>query len=71
MNNLLRIQARWFKTRTPFSVTEVEALVQAVEEIGTGRWRDVKLRSFENTSHRTYVDLKVATTMVVQSGSSM
>ncbi|VVA97314.1 unnamed protein product [Arabis nemorensis] len=46
------------RTRRPFSVTEVEALVQAVEEIGTGRWRDVKLRSFENASHRTYVDLK-------------
>ncbi|XP_010492162.1 PREDICTED: telomere repeat-binding protein 4-like [Camelina sativa] len=46
------------RTRRPFSVTEVEALVQAVEEVGTGRWRDVKLRSFENASHRTYVDLK-------------
>ncbi|ESQ41334.1 hypothetical protein EUTSA_v10012893mg [Eutrema salsugineum] len=47
------------RTRRPFSVTEVEALVHAVEELGTGRWRDVKLRSFENASHRTYVDLKV------------
>ncbi|KAG7550553.1 Ubiquitin domain [Arabidopsis thaliana x Arabidopsis arenosa] len=46
------------RTRRPFSVTEVEALVRAVEEVGTGRWRDVKLRSFENASHRTYVDLK-------------
>ncbi|XP_010456522.1 PREDICTED: telomere repeat-binding protein 4-like, partial [Camelina sativa] len=46
------------RTRRPFSVTEVEALVQAVEEVGTGRWRDVKMRSFENASHRTYVDLK-------------
>jgi hypothetical protein len=46
------------RTRRPFSVTEVEALVSAVEEVGTGRWRDVKLRSFENASHRTYVDLK-------------
>ncbi|CAH2072816.1 unnamed protein product [Thlaspi arvense] len=46
------------RTRRPFSVTEVEALVHAVEELGTGRWRDVKLRSFENASHRTYVDLK-------------
>ncbi|KAJ4834241.1 hypothetical protein Tsubulata_046062 [Turnera subulata] len=46
------------RTRRPFSVTEVEALVQAVEELGTGRWRDVKLRSFENADHRTYVDLK-------------
>lgn len=25
------------RTRRPFSVTEVEALVQAVEELGTGR----------------------------------
>ncbi|KAF8118104.1 hypothetical protein N665_0006s0104 [Sinapis alba] len=46
------------RTRRPFSVTEVEALVHAVEELGTGRWRDVKLRSFEDASHRTYVDLK-------------
>ncbi|GLT89051.1 hypothetical protein SLE2022_070540 [Rubroshorea leprosula] len=46
------------RTRRPFSVTEVEALVQAVEEVGTGRWRDVKLRAFENAEHRTYVDLK-------------
>ncbi|KAL5102027.1 hypothetical protein RYX36_006354 [Vicia faba] len=46
------------RTRRPFSVSEVEALVQAVEEVGTGRWRDVKLRCFENADHRTYVDLK-------------
>ncbi|KAF5467320.1 hypothetical protein F2P56_017154 [Juglans regia] len=46
------------RTRRPFSVSEVEALVHAVEELGTGRWRDVKLRSFENADHRTYVDLK-------------
>uniref|UniRef100_A0A7N0UUZ0 Uncharacterized protein n=1 Tax=Kalanchoe fedtschenkoi TaxID=63787 RepID=A0A7N0UUZ0_KALFE len=46
------------RTRRPFSVVEVEALVQAVEELGTGRWRNVKLRSFENAEHRTYVDLK-------------
>ncbi|XP_058786597.1 telomere repeat-binding protein 3-like [Vicia villosa] len=46
------------RTRRPFSVTEVEALVHAVEELGTGRWRDVKLRAFDNADHRTYVDLK-------------
>ncbi|KAL1188947.1 Telomere repeat-binding protein 4 [Cardamine amara subsp. amara] len=46
------------RTRRPFSVTEVEALVHAVEKLGTGRWRDVKKRSFEDASHRTYVDLK-------------
>ncbi|CAK7325709.1 unnamed protein product [Dovyalis caffra] len=46
------------RTRRPFSVSEVEALVHAVEELGTGRWRDVKLRSFEDADHRTYVDLK-------------
>nr|ACH81292.1 putative double-strand telomere binding protein 1 [Carica papaya] len=46
------------RTRRPFSVSEVEALVQAVEELGTGRWRDVKLRAFEDADHRTYVDLK-------------
>ncbi|KAF8402931.1 hypothetical protein HHK36_011024 [Tetracentron sinense] len=46
------------RMRRPFSVTEVEALVQAVEKLGTGRWRDVKLRAFDNAKHRTYVDLK-------------
>lgn len=46
------------RTRRPFCVSEVEALVQAVEELGTGRWRDVKLQAFESADHRTYVDLK-------------
>ncbi|GAB2274391.1 hypothetical protein Dimus_009157 [Dionaea muscipula] len=46
------------RIRRPFSVFEVEALVQAVEKLGTGRWRDVKLRAFDNVKHRTYVDLK-------------
>ncbi|KAK9282932.1 hypothetical protein L1049_011157 [Liquidambar formosana] len=46
------------RTRRPFSVSEVEALVHAVEKLGTGRWRDVKIRSFDNANHRTYVDLK-------------
>ncbi|TQE08182.1 hypothetical protein C1H46_006149 [Malus baccata] len=46
------------RMRRPFSVPEVEALVQAVEKLGTGRWRDVKLRAFESEKHRTYVDLK-------------
>ncbi|KAK4782906.1 hypothetical protein SAY86_007280 [Trapa natans] len=46
------------RIRRPFSVSEVEALVQAVEQLGTGRWRDVKLQAFENEDHRTYVDLK-------------
>ncbi|CAL0329145.1 unnamed protein product [Lupinus luteus] len=46
------------RIRRPFSVDEVEALVQAVEKLGTGRWRDVKIRAFDNSKHRTYVDLK-------------
>ncbi|KAG7564694.1 Ubiquitin domain [Arabidopsis suecica] len=46
------------RIRRPFSVNEVEALVQAVEHLGTGRWRDVKVRAFEDADHRTYVDLK-------------
>ncbi|KAJ8471548.1 hypothetical protein OPV22_025891 [Ensete ventricosum] len=46
------------RVRRPFSVAEVEALVLVVEKLGTGRWRDVKLRAFENAKHRTYVDLK-------------
>ncbi|GLJ04672.1 hypothetical protein SUGI_0001010 [Cryptomeria japonica] len=46
------------RIRRPFTVNEVEALVQAVEKLGTGRWRDVKLRAFEHAKHRTYVDLK-------------
>ncbi|KAK9727230.1 hypothetical protein RND81_05G267100 [Saponaria officinalis] len=46
------------RIRRPFSVSEVEALVLAVEKLGTGRWRDVKLRAFDDANHRTYVDLK-------------
>ncbi|KAI5413448.1 telomere repeat-binding protein 2 isoform X1 [Lathyrus oleraceus] len=46
------------RIRRPFSVAEVEALVEAVERLGTGRWRDVKLRAFDDAKHRTYVDLK-------------
>ncbi|EPS61837.1 hypothetical protein M569_12958, partial [Genlisea aurea] len=46
------------RTRRPFSVAEVEVLVEAVEKLGTGRWRDVKTLAFENADHRTYVDLK-------------
>ncbi|XP_057426039.1 telomere repeat-binding protein 4-like [Lotus japonicus] len=46
------------QTKRPFTVYEVEALVHAVEELGTGRrWCDAKLRSFENADHRTNVDL--------------
>uniref|UniRef100_M1A7D4 Telomere binding protein TBP1 n=1 Tax=Solanum tuberosum TaxID=4113 RepID=M1A7D4_SOLTU len=47
------------RTRRPFSVAEVEALVEAVEQLGTGRWRDVKICAFEYADHRTYVDVKV------------
>ncbi|CAM8978346.1 unnamed protein product [Rhodiola kirilowii] len=46
------------RTRRPFSVAEVEALVESVEKLGTGRWRDVKLCAFDSANHRTYVDLK-------------
>ncbi|KAH7365336.1 hypothetical protein KP509_18G021500 [Ceratopteris richardii] len=46
------------RMRRPFSVAEVEVLVQAVEKLGTGRWRDVKLHAFPQAKHRTYVDLK-------------
>lgn len=46
------------RIRRPFSVAEVEVLVQAVEKLGTGRWRDVKLHAFPQVKHRTYVDLK-------------
>ncbi|CAA7046231.1 unnamed protein product [Microthlaspi erraticum] len=46
------------RIRRPFTVSEVEALVQAVESIGTGRWRDVKSHAFHHANHRTYVDLK-------------
>nr|XP_016516150.1 PREDICTED: telomere repeat-binding protein 5-like isoform X1 [Nicotiana tabacum] len=53
-----RSEATQRRIRRPFSVAEVEALVQAVEKLGTGRWRDVKLRAFDNANHRTYVDLK-------------
>ncbi|OIV99395.1 hypothetical protein TanjilG_17205 [Lupinus angustifolius] len=46
------------RIRRPFSVDEVETLIQAVEKLGIGRWRDVKILAFENAKHRTYVDLK-------------
>ncbi|KAG2566886.1 telomere-binding protein 1-like [Panicum virgatum] len=46
------------RTRRPFTVGEVEALVEAVELIGTGRWRAVKMHAFDHVDHRTYVDLK-------------
>ncbi|XP_051116604.1 telomere repeat-binding protein 4-like [Andrographis paniculata] len=46
------------RTRRPFTVAEVEALVESVEKLGTGRWRDVKIAAFELADHRTYVDLK-------------
>uniref|UniRef100_A0A1S3CKQ7 Uncharacterized protein n=2 Tax=Cucumis melo TaxID=3656 RepID=A0A1S3CKQ7_CUCME len=46
------------RMRRPFSVDEVEALVHAVETLGPGRWRDVKLQAFDSVKHRTYVDLK-------------
>ncbi|OEL30852.1 Telomere-binding protein 1 [Dichanthelium oligosanthes] len=46
------------RTRMPFTVDEVEALVEAVELIGTGRWRAVKMHAFDHVEHRTYVDLK-------------
>jgi hypothetical protein len=46
------------RMRRPFSVIEVEALVAAVEKLGTGRWRDVKIHAFDTAKHRTYVDLK-------------
>ncbi|XP_010529826.1 PREDICTED: telomere repeat-binding protein 6 [Tarenaya hassleriana] len=46
------------RIRRPFTVSEVESLVQAVEKLGTGRWRDVKSHAFDDANHRTYVDLK-------------
>ncbi|XP_076944496.1 telomere repeat-binding protein 3-like [Bidens hawaiensis] len=46
------------RARRPFSVSEVEALVEAVETLGAGRWRDVKMRAFDDADHRTYVDMK-------------
>eukprot|EP00250_Pteridium_aquilinum_P015889 c22821_g1_i1 orf=1-657(-) len=46
------------RTRRPFTVIEVAALVQAVELLGTGRWREVKQQAFDSAKHRTYVDLK-------------
>ncbi|CAH8311034.1 unnamed protein product [Eruca vesicaria subsp. sativa] len=46
------------RIRRPFTGSKVEALVQAVESIGTGRWRDVKSHAFDHANYRTYVDLK-------------
>ncbi|XP_057480798.1 telomere repeat-binding protein 5-like [Actinidia eriantha] len=58
MKKSKRSEAVQRRIRRPFSVSEVEALVQAVEKLGTGRWRDVKMQAFDNAKHRTYVDLK-------------
>lgn len=58
MRKSKRLDVGQRRIRRPFSVSEVEALVQAVEKLGTGRWRDVKMRAFDNAKHRTYVDLK-------------
>ncbi|WOL06933.1 telomere repeat-binding protein 2 [Canna indica] len=57
-NKPKRTEVAQRRVRRPFSVAEVEALVLAVEKLGSGRWRDVKLCAFENAKHRTYVDLK-------------
>ncbi|XP_073119415.1 telomere repeat-binding protein 4-like [Henckelia pumila] len=57
------------RIRRPFSVQEVEALVEAVEKLGTGRWRDIKMCAFENADHRTYVDLKDKWKTLVHTGS--
>nr|GEX68584.1 telomere repeat-binding protein 3-like [Tanacetum cinerariifolium] len=46
------------RIRRPFSKSEVEALVEAVEFLGPGRWREVKMRAFDDADHRTCVDLK-------------
>ncbi|XP_020590402.1 telomere repeat-binding protein 2-like [Phalaenopsis equestris] len=46
------------RIRRPFTVSEVETLVKTVEKLGTGRWRDVKIQSFDDAKYRTYVDLK-------------
>lgn len=53
-----KVEVSQRRIRRPFSVSEVEALVEAVETLGTGRWRDIKLRAFDDANHRTYVDLK-------------
>ncbi|KAA8543858.1 hypothetical protein F0562_021965 [Nyssa sinensis] len=50
--NVLRRNAKFF------SVSEVKALVQAVEEFGTGRWQEIKRRAFSTASDRTHTDLK-------------
>lgn len=34
-------------------------LVKVADNLLFCRWRDVKLRAFDNAKHRTYVDLKV------------
>lgn len=52
------IQVSKRRMRRPFTVSEVDTLIQAVEILGTGRWRDIKLLAFDQAKHRTYVDLK-------------
>ncbi|GMP89382.1 hypothetical protein CsSME_00040994 [Camellia sinensis var. sinensis] len=41
-----------------YSISEVEALVQEVEKLGTGRWKKIREQAFGNASNRTHTDLK-------------
>ncbi|KAJ7536972.1 hypothetical protein O6H91_12G090600 [Diphasiastrum complanatum] len=49
-------QAR--RTCIPFSQPDIELLVEGVERLGTGRWRDIKRLYFAKVKHRTSADLK-------------
>ncbi|CAI9285681.1 unnamed protein product [Lactuca saligna] len=46
------------RSKRSFSLSKIEALVEAVETLGDGTWRDVKMHAFDDANHRTYVDLK-------------
>ncbi|CAM0943066.1 unnamed protein product [Alopecurus aequalis] len=46
------------RKRRPFSIPEVVSLVEAVEQLGFGRWKNVKYHAFGDNQERTYVDLK-------------
>uniref|UniRef100_A0ACD5YW94 Uncharacterized protein n=1 Tax=Avena sativa TaxID=4498 RepID=A0ACD5YW94_AVESA len=46
------------RKRRPFSIPEVVSLVEAVEKLGFGRWKNVKYHAFGDNQERTYVDLK-------------
>ncbi|KAI8523785.1 hypothetical protein RHMOL_Rhmol13G0099100 [Rhododendron molle] len=47
------------RTNTPFTIGEVQALVQGVQKHGLGRWQKIKVEFFGNGSRRTRQNLRI------------